>query len=45
MIRFVGPLEIVTTSNSGAIANSHALQFPIACTKSSHFALASSVIA
>jgi hypothetical protein len=36
---FIGPLQIITTSNSSAITNSHTLQFTKTHTKSSQFAI------
>jgi hypothetical protein len=41
---FIGHLQIVTTSNCSAIANSHALQFTAARTKSSQSAVISPVV-
>jgi hypothetical protein len=42
---FTDHLEIITTSNYSAIANSHTLQFTTACTKPSECAASSPVIA
>jgi hypothetical protein len=41
---FIAHLQIVTTSNCSAIANSHTLQFTIARTKSSQSAVSSPVV-
>jgi hypothetical protein len=45
VIGFIEHLQIVTTSNDSAIANSHTLQFTTAHTKSSHSAVSSPVVA
>jgi hypothetical protein len=42
---FIEHLQIVTTSNYNAIANSHTLQLTTARTKSSHSAVFSPVVA
>jgi hypothetical protein len=45
VIGFIEHLQIVTTSNYSAVANSHTPQFTTACTKSSQSALYSPVVA
>jgi hypothetical protein len=45
VIGFIEHLQIVTTSNYSAVANSHTLQFTTVCTNSSHSAVSSPVIA
>jgi hypothetical protein len=45
LIGFIEHLEVVTTSNYSAIANSHNLQFTIACIESSQSAVSSPTIA
>jgi hypothetical protein len=45
VIGFIEHLQIVTTSKSSAIDNSHTLQFTTARTKSSQSAVSSAVIA
>jgi hypothetical protein len=45
VIGFIANLQIVTTSNYSAIANSHTLQFTTACTKSSQSAVSSLIVA
>jgi hypothetical protein len=44
VIGFFGRLQIVTTSNYSAVANSYTLQFTTACTKSSKSAMSSPVV-
>jgi hypothetical protein len=44
VIGFIELLQIVTTSNYSAIANSHTQQFTTARTKSSQFAVSSPVV-
>jgi hypothetical protein len=45
VLGFVENLQIVTTSNYSAIANSHTQQFATACTKYSQSAVSSPVVA
>jgi hypothetical protein len=45
VIGFIEHLQIVSTSNSSTIGNSHTLQFTTACTKSSQSAVSSWVVA
>jgi hypothetical protein len=45
VIGFIEHLQIVTTRNYSAIANSHTLQFPTARTKPSQSAVSSPVVA
>jgi hypothetical protein len=45
VIGFIGLIQIVTTRNYRAIANSHTLKFTTAFTKSSQFAVSSPVVA
>jgi hypothetical protein len=45
IIGFTEHLQIVTTSNYSAIANSHTLQLTSACTKSSQSTVSSPVVA
>jgi hypothetical protein len=45
LIGFVEHLQIITTSNYSAVANSHTLQFTTACTKSSQSDVSSPVVA
>jgi hypothetical protein len=42
--RFIEHLQMITANNYSTIANSHTLQFTIACTKSSQCAISSLVI-
>jgi hypothetical protein len=44
VIEFIAHLQIVTTSNSSAIANPHTLQYTTARTKSSQSAVSSPVV-
>jgi hypothetical protein len=44
VVGFIEILQIVTASNYSAIANSHTLQFTIACTKPSQSAVSSPVV-
>jgi hypothetical protein len=45
VIGFIDQLQIIATSNSSAIANSHTLQFTTARTKPSQSALSSWIVA
>jgi hypothetical protein len=45
VIGFIEHLQIITTSNNSAIANSHTLQFTTAGTNSSQFAVSSPIVA
>jgi hypothetical protein len=43
VIRFIGHLQIVTTSNYSAVTTSHTLQFTTACTESSQSNVSSAI--
>jgi hypothetical protein len=45
IIGFIDNLQIITTINYSAVANSHILQFTTVCTKSSQSAVSSPVVA